>query len=567
MSLAMEDDFGIVYVVENAQQFWSELDDILTMPRGAPPTLQQLDGMMNRWLGICAIYHELYLQTPLQLEHAVDLLLDSELWAFHSERMCENLAETAKSNTDPHAQLVTFNVLLRYGQRKTDFFRAQRRWGTLVPLLMDHTLVEIDENEDGVIEAKLRLVGVRLLYEVCRWQKLSVAELRVFDDSFIDYLFDLVEQTRHVQDETFNYSVIKLIVAFNEQFMVASICDREQSGVEQNRVLRVLMRRLGSSKTFGENMIFMLNRAQRTSDDLCMQLLVLKLIYLLFTTKGTEEYFYTNDLCVLVDVFLREVVDLDEDSESLRHTYLRVLHPLLTKTQLKDVPYKRPQIKCALESLVRDSRIHDINPTTKRLVERCLGGEWCVQLKKADDVSRSSTPSDSVAPSRSHLGLPASVDGMGSGTPGKTLKSSRSAENMVAKGGIRVGAVRRPSNASAGSFSGVATAAPSTSTSKPPVPYPRRKGTASSEHVERLHVERPSHSHHIDLSSQSDAGGEPARTKLRKPPPAPVAPGVYSAPPPIPPKRRKPPAVPVRSGRQVTVFETIKTSATSPLTR
>lgn len=49
-----------------------------------------------------------------------------------------------------------------------------------------------------------------------------------------------------------------------------------------------------------------------------MQLLVLKLLYILFTTKGTSEYFYTNDLCVLVDVFLREVVDLDEDSESVR---------------------------------------------------------------------------------------------------------------------------------------------------------------------------------------------------------------------------------------------------------
>lgn len=48
-----------------------------------------------------------------------------------------------------------------------------------------------------------------------------------------------------------------------------------------------------------------------------MQLLVLKLIYLIFTTKGTSEYFYTNDLCVLVDVFLREVVDLDDDSESV----------------------------------------------------------------------------------------------------------------------------------------------------------------------------------------------------------------------------------------------------------
>ena len=48
-----------------------------------------------------------------------------------------------------------------------------------------------------------------------------------------------------------------------------------------------------------------------------MQLLILKILYLLFTTKGTSEYFYTNDLRVLVDVFLRELVDLDEDSESV----------------------------------------------------------------------------------------------------------------------------------------------------------------------------------------------------------------------------------------------------------
>lgn len=34
----------------------------------------------------------------------------------------------------------------------------------------------------------------------------------IFSDSFIDFLFDLVEQTRHMQDDTFNYSVIKLIV-------------------------------------------------------------------------------------------------------------------------------------------------------------------------------------------------------------------------------------------------------------------------------------------------------------------------------------------------------------------
>lgn len=55
-----------------------------------------------------------------------------------------------------------------------------------------------------------------------------------------------------------------------------------------------------------------------------MQLLVLKILYLLFTTKGTSEYFYTNDLCVLVDVFLRELVDIDEDSESVCAKYILI---------------------------------------------------------------------------------------------------------------------------------------------------------------------------------------------------------------------------------------------------
>jgi hypothetical protein len=54
------------------------------------------------------------------------------------------------------------------------------------------------------------------------------------------------------------------------------------------------------------------------TDDSSEQLLVLKMLFLLFTTQGTSEYFYTNDLCVLVDVFLRELVDLDEESESVR---------------------------------------------------------------------------------------------------------------------------------------------------------------------------------------------------------------------------------------------------------
>lgn len=382
MSIPVEDPFGIVYVIENRQQFWSELEDMLVFPHDLSPTLVFLDSTLRRFVALCSTYHHQYLSNRLQMEHACALLLNSELFAFHSERMCDNLVEDVQNTTDPHVLLITYTVLLFYGRRRPEFFRSHRRWKPLLPLIMDHVLVEIDldhEIEPGhvhattaIVEAKMRSLAIMLLYEVCRLQKLDAKDLRVFDEPFVDHLFELVEQTRDVADESFNYSVIKLLVALNEQFMVAALQQQapragtsESATHIENRVLRVLTRRLGSSRTFSENMIFMLNRAQPTAEDLCMQLLVLKLLYLLFNTHGTEEFFYTNDLCVLVDVFLRDLVDLDESNESLRHTYLRVLHPLLTRTQLKSRPYKRAQIVNVLESLVAQERIRDVSATTK----------------------------------------------------------------------------------------------------------------------------------------------------------------------------------------------------------
>lgn len=53
-----------------------------------------------------------------------------------------------------------------------------------------------------------------------------------------------------------------------------------------------------------------------------MQLLVLKLLYLLFTSRSTCEFFYTNDLRVLVDVFLRQFGELDGECESVSTLWL-----------------------------------------------------------------------------------------------------------------------------------------------------------------------------------------------------------------------------------------------------
>ncbi|PWZ03432.1 hypothetical protein BCV70DRAFT_197642 [Testicularia cyperi] len=259
-------------------------------------------------------------------------------------------------------------------------------------------------SKDIAIQISLREKAVRMLYEVCRVQKLESAHLKAFDERFIHHLFDLVEETRHHHDENFNYRLIKLLVAMNEQYMVTSLSSTSAASASNadgqinsappkdarplNLVLGVLQQRLNASKTFGENLIFMLNRASSSdAEDVCMQLLVLKLLYLLFTTKETACYFYTNDLRVLVDIFVRELSDLPDESESLRHTYLRVLHPLLTNTQLCTYAYKRPQIRRLLLALVSHAHLRDISSTTRRLVERCLRAEWCVELDRLDGTS------------------------------------------------------------------------------------------------------------------------------------------------------------------------------------
>jgi hypothetical protein len=51
-------------------------------------------------------------------------------------------------------------------------------------------------------------------------------------------------------------------------------------------------------------------------DDACVQMLILKLLYLIFTTEELFEFFYTNDLCVLVDIVLRELCDLGDENDA-----------------------------------------------------------------------------------------------------------------------------------------------------------------------------------------------------------------------------------------------------------
>lgn len=120
---------------------------------------------------------ERYLATQAQLDHCCELLLASDHFVFHSGRTCDQLLDDARTVTDPHVLLILYNIFMRYGQRHSSFFRSPKKWQPLLPLLMDHILIDLDDASSQYIEGKLRLLAVEMLYEVCRVQKISEADL------------------------------------------------------------------------------------------------------------------------------------------------------------------------------------------------------------------------------------------------------------------------------------------------------------------------------------------------------------------------------------------------------
>lgn len=203
-----------------------------------------------------------------------------------------------------------------------------------------------------------------------------------------------------------NLRLICVKLVLNEQYLVASTNHHKDGRPPvTNRLMKALSSQGMSYKTFGCNLILLLNRESETS----LQLLILKVLYLLFGNPSTAEFFYTNDLHVLIDVILRNLIDLPHDStaaNALRHTYLRVLYPILTNSQISKPPhYKRDDILRLLHLLVTSgNHFAPVDDTTQRLVIRCTSVPWLQPPAAKNEAGSSATsPIDHVANGQKEL--------------------------------------------------------------------------------------------------------------------------------------------------------------------
>ncbi|KAG0215269.1 hypothetical protein BGX28_000488 [Mortierella sp. GBA30] len=327
----------VTYQFESPAQFYADL-----LEEGG--FHESPESQVNTFISLLARYQDDFLDPAGQdLTQCCYRLLDSDLFQNNTLSIAASIIERAIQTQEKDDLWITYNVLFHAGQEYPKVYN----W-----MLKSEFFAKLKYQTMQMEGMRLQPLAVNLMYEICRVQSLKQCDLALADEDYLHYLLDLVERTRTDVDEELNYGAIKLLLTFNEQYMLnMAACRAASNYTPSNPLLTVLSDRPGVSCTFGENLIFMLNRAEDTT----LQMLILKLLYLLFTSPkiALNEFFYTNDLHVLVDVVLRELWNLPEEEESLRHAYLRVMGPLLTNTQLRNehVVYKRAEILRCLGDL------------------------------------------------------------------------------------------------------------------------------------------------------------------------------------------------------------------------
>lgn len=339
-----------------------------------------IDNSLRSWLYLVSTCRDEFLHSEDDVASCSQMLLDSEIYCANKDYVQTQIIYSLLQEDDPSSLNVIANFLLLDGRSDEETFRHMIEEGCF-PKLVE--LINGRRDDDR----RLHRLLLELMYEMARIERLRVADLLCVDDNFITYMFQLIEGLSDDVNDPYHYPIIRVLLVLNEQYMVASTIAAVDASKPPapltNRVIKVLSIHGPNFRTFGENIILLLNRETETA----LQLLILKLLYLLFTTRATYEYFYTNDLRVLLDVIIRNLLDLPDESMPLRHTYLRVLYPLLAHTQLSHPPhYKKEEVLRVLQILSGEGNVHfaPADETTLRLVDRVSKVQWLNESGEAE---------------------------------------------------------------------------------------------------------------------------------------------------------------------------------------
>lgn len=375
------------YQLDTEQQFWEELDDLSSKDYHSTSTIERI---LAAYIRFAVSYMDSYLAKDEDLTRCAQALIRSSVFSKNRAYVRRTLiSQLVLEEPDLRTKILIGAVLLldgRLHQSTLEMMHEEKATGPIISILW----------KDRYTNIRLHRIYLELLYDLCRVQRLGTTELCQINEQFIEYILSVIQNQVDYDNDPYGLAAMKVILALNEQYMIAALTTYDGTRIE-NRCFKVLKEKGNQFRTFGENLVFLLNRGP----DRCLQLMSLKLLYLIFTTVDTYQYIYLNDLKVLVSVMVRELCDLPPDEETLRHTYLRILYPLLQNTQIREDGYRKRELVDLLTTIAdpESSSVAPFGEETRRLASRCLTVDWleysfpCTPLSSPHDEDSSSDDS------------------------------------------------------------------------------------------------------------------------------------------------------------------------------
>ena len=218
---------------------------------------------------------------------------------------------------------------------------AAEEWGKM-SMVWQHCSQGLKEaasiSEDTQMVEEAHLCWLFFIYGLCtESQDYGMSHEALPSKDFCTALLDLMVDT----SEDIFLNAAKASVALLAHYDVG---DRNQ--------FLLALKDHSDNQHFGEAVIHHLNEQHYPYEDESLLTQTLEALKNVFTWSETSKYFYTNDMKVIVDIVVRELVNLPADDD-IRKNYLDVLNALMQNSQwLSQGRYKREEICEVLESIL-----------------------------------------------------------------------------------------------------------------------------------------------------------------------------------------------------------------------
>ncbi|ODV90053.1 hypothetical protein CANCADRAFT_1785 [Tortispora caseinolytica NRRL Y-17796] len=428
------------FIINTREEFWEELKILASNVAISSDSSSKI---LLKYISLGQSFLDSYLEKDDAMVRFALMFLDSETFRRNKAHLVSKLAKLfADQYIVPKRDVLASLILLCHGKTHPETFQIlcdEPAFPKLISIIYYHRTLN-----DWLFRFSLDL-----LFEISRIRKLPPSYLALVDHNFLMYTMDLIEtDANYIGKDEFSSSLLKIILVFNEQFMLKDPADstvsdtpyssasetsdyfqQQQSSLlpaksafsalSDNPLVDLIAVKRHKYPNFGHNLVLLFNRNRNHS----LQLLILKLLHCIFTNNSTVDYFYLNDLYVIVDIFIRQLIDLSSDKDDLRNAYLRVLEPILHSEELKANQYKRDELYILLFGLASESHFAEVSSTTRRLAHRCISVDWICRNDSLPPNPADSPPADIVPP----LPTPPPI-----GTSLKTNTNSSSAPDLPA---------------------------------------------------------------------------------------------------------------------------------------